>query len=256
MGAWSPALYSDDTTAEIRDTFKEHLESGLSHAEASSEILKSYEKLLADHQIECLVYFALADTQWKYGCLDERVKSKVLELIAAGGDLKSWRQDSPKQVKAREKVLASLQTKLLSQQPPLKKIKIQPKKAARKLLTEPLGSVFGLKLPNNSIALLKFVDSHLVDKNEEPVFRILPWRGHAIPSLAEIKNIAELWIPLDGHPEFLFYIHDRRKNPVHILIRTGLVVSNKTPIKTDRFKWNNIEFLPAQIQKALETFQS
>jgi hypothetical protein len=116
--------------------------------------LKAYEELLADHQVECLVYFALADTQWKYGCLDERVKSKALELIAAGGDLKNWRQDSPK------------------------------------------------------------------------------------------------------HPEFLFYIHDRRKNPVRILMRTGLVVSNKTPIKTDRFQWINIEFLPAQIQKALETFQS
>ena len=256
MGAWSPALYSDDTTAEIRDTFKEHLEPGLTHADASSEILKSYKELLNDYQIACLVYFALADTHWKYGCLDKRVKAQALELIEAGGDLEIWRQESSNAVSARAKVLTALRTKLLSQQPPLKVLKLKPQKAALKLLTEPLGSIFSLKLPNNTIALLKFVGSRVIGNKEAPIFRILPGRGDVVPPIAQIQSVAELWVPLNDHPEFLFHIHDGRKNPMHILTRTGLVASNKTPLKTDRFQWINIEFLPALIQKALETFQT
>lgn len=85
MGAWGPSLYSNDTTCEVRDEFKTSLEEGMSHEAAAQKITERFSDLLNDHEIACLVYFALADTLWKHGCLSDGIKLKAIALIDEGG---------------------------------------------------------------------------------------------------------------------------------------------------------------------------
>lgn len=118
MGAWGTGLYSDDTTCEVRDEFKSHLEAGMSHAMAEKAILESFSDVLSDHQVECLVFFALADTLWRHGCLSGSVKQHTLDLLNKGGDIQYWEKDAPTESKKRAKILAALRSRLLSSQPP------------------------------------------------------------------------------------------------------------------------------------------
>jgi hypothetical protein len=92
MGSWGPALYSDDTTCEVRDTYIAKLESGESSSSACDQVLSQYTSVLDDPQIECLVYLALAETQWKYGRLDDEIKKRAIEIIDSGGDLSMWKK--------------------------------------------------------------------------------------------------------------------------------------------------------------------
>src|SRR4051812_15139255 len=117
MGAWGPGLYSDDTTCEIRDTYKALLESGKSSTDAIAELLGRYNSLLQDPEIETLVYLALAETLWRYGQLTPKIQQRALDIIRRGADLGAWRRDSPKYAPTREKAITTLQKRLLSAQP-------------------------------------------------------------------------------------------------------------------------------------------
>ncbi|KRB96474.1 hypothetical protein ASE26_25820 [Duganella sp. Root198D2] len=115
----------------MRDAYNENLKHGLSDMQAYERILHGYGDLLADHEVACLVYFALADTAWKAGRLHHDVKAKALELIGRGGDLAVWERDAPAEVAARKKSLRSLEQRLLSEQPApmlIKVLKPRPKK--------------------------------------------------------------------------------------------------------------------------------
>lgn len=251
MSAWGTGLYSDDTTSEIRDAFKEHLEAGLTHAEASSEILKGYNDVLNEHQIACLVFFALADTQWKYGCLDEAVRSKALTLIESGGDVAYWEESSPRDQKARSSVIDALKKKLLSPQPPLKLVKLKSKRPTRKRIDGPFGSVFAFQLNSDSFALLKYVGEYDMGTWLEPMFFLLPWQGSVVPPGEALEGIAESWVAVDNGCEFGFFFADGRKNPIQRLIPTGIVLSHLTPMKRGSVRLINIEFFAQQAIEAI-----
>jgi hypothetical protein len=251
MGAWGTALYSDDTTCEVRDEFKSHLESGMSHSVAEKAILERFSDVLSDHQVECLVYFSLAETQWKFGCLSDHVRQHTLALLGKGGDVKYWQEDAPLEAKARAKVLAALSARLLSPQPPLKQVKLKLRRLPRKQLNAPVGSVFGLSLPNGNIAALKFVGLRLAGSLEEAVFRLLPWRGTKLSSLSILEKISDRAVMIDDYHEFSLYISDSRKNPTNCLLRTDILFAPSSPIDSARNVAVNIKFLPEKVQNAL-----
>jgi hypothetical protein len=252
MGAWGTGLYSDDTTSEIRDEFKARLKAGLTHKQAEAQILNRFADVLSDHQIECLVYFALADTLWKYGCLGDDVKVHAVALIDAGGDVNYWQETSSADARSRAKVITQLKKRILSPQPPLKVVKTKVKRPPKKQICAPIGMVFGLKVPSGDIAALKFVGLREGGGSiEEAVFRLLPWRGHEVPNKSTLVNIANNEVMIDDYREFSLYISDRRKNPTDWLVRTDIVLSNATPLDTSRSVSVNIEFLPEKIQEVL-----
>lgn len=252
MGTWGSGLYSDDTTVEVKEEFKNYLESGLTHSQARLEVLKKFDDVLADHQVTCLVYFALADTLWKYGCLDEFTKNYTLALIDTGGDVKYWQEDSPSDAKARVKVLSDLKTRILSPQPPLKTISHKVIKPAKKQITAPIGQVFVLNLPNGDIAILKFVglrDSS--DTLEEAVFRLLPFKGKEIPNKNILESISDKEIIIDDYNEFSFYLPGRRKKLTHFITETDIVIPNKTPINNNRSVCVSISSIGERAQSIL-----
>lgn len=251
MGAWGTGLYSDDTTCEVRDAFKAHLEGGMSHSEAESAILMHYAEVISDHQIACLVYFGLADTEWKFGCLSDRVRRKTLALLEDGGDIKYWKEDSPSDVKARDKTLLNLGARLVSEQPILKHVKVKVQKAPRKQISSPIGSVFMLSLPCDEIAALKFVGLRPVGNMEVALFRLLPWRGRQLPPASAFEAIPDQIIPLSGKNEFSILIDGRKKLTTY-LIETDIILGNTTPLDDSYWSALGIEILPQLVQDAIE----
>lgn len=114
-------LYANDSTCDVRDSYIKFLQEELSNAEAYEKTLEEYQEYIGD-QDESLLWFALAETQWRTGRLLLEVKEKALEWIHKGGGLELWEESANKGT-GWKKTLQNLKLKLLSPMPPEKKIR-------------------------------------------------------------------------------------------------------------------------------------
>jgi hypothetical protein len=251
MGAWGPALYSDDTTCEVRDEYISLLEAGEDCKTATAEIISRYKDVLDDPDVECLVFLALAETQWKYGRLEDKIKTRALGIIDQGGDVEIWRRDCPREAKTREKVLMTLRKKLLSPQLAPRIIKRKTKPKRRVLFNGPAGSVLSVDLRNGYFALLKVVGFFDTETAIEPVFQLISWKGCKLPNQSQIEGIAKHTVPLEKSLNFSVFHLDGRKNPVSFLDPTSLVVRQKEVVYTKSYRGYNVELLIELIETAI-----
>jgi hypothetical protein len=114
MGTSGTALYSDDTACDVRDEFVQLLSRLRDPAQATDSLLRSWKEQIDDMDEGPVFWLALAETQWKYGCLDEAVKNRAIEVIDSGNDLHRW---DGADLKRRRAILISLKSKLFSEQP-------------------------------------------------------------------------------------------------------------------------------------------
>ena len=227
MGAWGTGLYDDDTTCDVRDDYVKNLKKGMSDSEASKQILDQFGDLIKDLEVGCLVYFSLADTQWKYGRLDQKIKEHALALINQAGDMTCW---EPSEEPARKKVLERLKKRLLSAQPERKAVKIV--KPVPKVIrtTAPIGSLFLVALPSGQFGALVLVGFFDDEKYVDPVFSALDWRGDAL-SPEHLANIPAKTLKVDSgigkvnHVGLLTLAKRSKKdNPMNCLVPTKIVV--------------------------------
>lgn len=122
MGAWGTGLYQDDTTCDTKDEYITYLQIGMTNEEATRRIIEENDWCFEYEDEGALLWFALADTQWKYGRLIDEVKEKAIECIDSGVDLEKWREEDEKLCEKRKKVLEALRERLNSEQPPEKKV--------------------------------------------------------------------------------------------------------------------------------------
>lgn len=118
MGTFNTALYADDTARDVRDQFVELLARGSSGAEATGVVIAEWSESIEDVDDDPMFWLALADTQWKYGCLSPEVKTRAVEVIESGVNLERW---VGAQLDQRRAMLAALKEKLLSAQPRARK---------------------------------------------------------------------------------------------------------------------------------------
>ena len=142
MGIWGPKLYEDDIAEDIRSFYTERLREGKTGEEATALLLQEYSEELSDPDDAPVIWFALADTQWNVGRLQVDVMDKALLHIEEGSNLRRWQDEAPEYSKRRKAVLEKLKTKLLSPQPPEKRI--SPKEYYR--CPWKLGDVFAYQL--------------------------------------------------------------------------------------------------------------
>lgn len=121
MGAWNSSLFGNDTTCDIRDSYTEHLQDGMEDSAAYEKLRQEYGELFGTDE-EPLFWFALADTQWKYGRLTPDVKSKALDWIEKGGGLELWAESKGKG-SGWKKTLLKLKEKLEAPMPARKTVK-------------------------------------------------------------------------------------------------------------------------------------
>ena len=68
MGWWDSTLYGNDTTADIPDEYRKLLEDQKTDEEAYRGVLNQFGEMIGTDE-EPLLWFALADSMWKYGRL-------------------------------------------------------------------------------------------------------------------------------------------------------------------------------------------
>ena len=125
MGIWGPILYEDDIAEDIRNFYTERLSEGKTGDEATALLLQEYSEELSDSDDAPVIWFALADTQWNVGRLQDDVRDKALWHIEEGSNLRRWQKGAPEYYKRRKTTLEKLKTKLLSPQPPEKRISLK-----------------------------------------------------------------------------------------------------------------------------------
>lgn len=121
MGAWGTTLYANDVTCDVRDTYMKFLQDQRENIEAYEFTLENYKECIGDED-EPLLWFALADTQWRMGRLIPEVKEKALLWIKKGGGLALW-EESKNGGAGWKKTLGKLEDRLKAPQPPEKIIK-------------------------------------------------------------------------------------------------------------------------------------
>ena len=201
MGTWGVNLYQDDIALDVKEEYIDFLKIGINNKEATKRLVKIYKDIMEDDEAG-VFWFALADTQWKYGRLLPEVKSKALEFIESGVDLELWKEDE-KQYKKRQKVLEGLKDKLNSEQPQEKKItKLTLEKAYWEIGDILLYQILNEELKNHKW-YKKYVLLNVVGINEtnigslpqdvyydeQNVISLYNWIGTNIPTRKEIKKM-------------------------------------------------------------------
>ena len=138
MGAWGAGLYENDTALDVKDEFEKLFNDGKGVQEITDGLTAEFESIMDCADEAPLFWFALADTQWKFGVLLPDVKENALRWI---NELKSQTADTPDGA-WQGKALDDLQTKLLSPLPPVKK----PKKKRIYKCEWKIGDVFAYQL--------------------------------------------------------------------------------------------------------------
>ena len=122
MSTWGCGLYQDDVTCDVKDDYLNWLRVGKTNEEATEWMLEYYKDYIDDEDDAPPFWFALADTQWKYGRLHPKVKKDALRYLELGTNLERWKEENPKLFPKRKKVLEELKERLESPMPPEKKV--------------------------------------------------------------------------------------------------------------------------------------
>ena len=216
MGAWGTGLYQDDTTCDIKDDYITYLKVGMTNEEATRKIIEENDWCFEYEDEGALLWFALADTQWKYGRLLDEVKEKAIECIDSGVDLEKWREEDEKLCEKRKKVLEALKERLSSEQPPEKKItKLRMLRARWKV-----GDILLYQILNEELKEHKWYKKYILLKvveikrsnigslpidiyyNEEDVLGLYNWIGNQKPGLQLLKKLKR--IPFSEYDDIAF----------------------------------------------------
>lgn len=207
MGAWGPAIFSDDTACDIRSDYRELLEDGVDDAEATQRVIADYQHL-ADDEAHVL-YLALAAAQSGLGRLEDSVKLEALRVIDAGAGLELWAEAGEKELAKRKAVLSKLRATLTGPQKPPTKVR-RPWSHVTDLSS---GDVLAYTLPDGKLALFRVarVDVHRV--GTAPILRRLKWGKTSMPSARRLARLGPLpeTRPTDDKPSVSFRVARHRK---------------------------------------------
>ena len=217
MGIWGCGLYQDDVTCDVKSNYLNWLRVGKTNEEATELMLEYYEDYIDDEDDAPPFWFALADTQWKYGRLHPKVKKEALRYLKLGTSLERWKEENPKLFPKRKKVLEELKKRLESPMPPEKKVtKLRMSHAKWKV-----GDVLLYQIHSNS-------------KSEEEFVNASKWNGKYIL----IRVIAISYSNIGSLPRDKYYDSE---NKIIVYNWVGNEPPNLEII-------NRLEFLPSRFQ--------
>ncbi|MBR3135572.1 MAG: hypothetical protein IKG32_00975 [Clostridia bacterium] len=195
MGVWGTGLYEDDYTCDIRADYKDRLRKGMTNEEAMQDILAQNTEVVGTDD-EPVLWFALADIQWEYGRLLPEVKEKALAFLDNEQDDDRWK--TPQLMEQRRQVLVKLKEKLLSPQPPEKKVR----KYNYFRCPWKLGDVFAYQFHTEEsekygvkgqyIVFRKITEDLCWPGHIVPTVHLYQWIGKDLPTLEEIRQFPVL----------------------------------------------------------------
>lgn len=162
MGSWNATINGNDTAQDLKLEYQAAF--FYNDTETALAKIDAYVRSIFDETDEeewCNYYYSLADYMWKHGILTGPVRERAVAMIDAGFGLELWADAGTKTLEKRRKALADFRSKLLSPQPPKKKIRLD-------LYLTPIyeaGDVVAIQLQT--------ADKHYIAKSRfsEPFFR-------------------------------------------------------------------------------------
>lgn len=123
MGAWNCSINGNDTAQDLIDDYRAAFYYNNVDV-AVKKIFDYVDSYLDDDEMPDFVY-SLADFMWKKGILTDEIKNKAIDMIDSDYGLEIWAESGEKILNKRKKVLRDFKHKLLSPQPPKKKITLK-----------------------------------------------------------------------------------------------------------------------------------
>lgn len=125
MGWWRAKISNSEGYLETKEMFFDYyFYETISAKEIEDNIIEIYNKRIKDKRKWHDVYFAIADCEWKFGCLSQEILAKVEEIIVSGKDIEYWKSIYAPDyaLERRQKALTEFLEKLKTQNPkPMKR---------------------------------------------------------------------------------------------------------------------------------------
>lgn len=190
MGAWGTKLYDDDVASDVKNEYIDLLRQGIDNEEVTKRLIQKWDT--EDIEDGPIFWFALADTQWKYGRLLEYVKNKALQHIAGETDLERWKEDE-KLYNARKQVLIELEKELNTPMPKEKRVS----KRRNYICPWNIGDVYACQIKNNEEYKGKYICIIKVSEEEMihdicPIVYVYNKIFDEIPKIEDVKEIQYL----------------------------------------------------------------
>lgn len=235
-------LYDDDAGADVRSLFRELVADGLTPEAATNVLLQQWGTALEDHDEECAFWLALADTQWKVGRLEERVRDKALEIIASGEDLARFEHDAKLQ-KRRVAVLDDLRQRLST--PPRPPVRLR--RPFRSVSPVQVGDVFSYALTNDRVVFMRCVAISGDVRDNQPTVEVLDWSATAPPpDPATLVSRQVLQVrPAGGRTPDLFHMvrYPRDPDPAEriAILATGTPITRRKALPATLVAWTDLD---------------
>ena len=144
MGTWGYSVTANDTAQDLLTEYQAVF--FYNDPETAFKKIDDYvRKNICDETDEeewCSYFYSLADYMWKKGLLTDEIRDKAVQMIDSGFGMELWHLSGEKEAAKRTAALEKFKEKLLSPQPPRKKITIS-------IYTEPvfeIGDIIAMQL--------------------------------------------------------------------------------------------------------------
>ncbi len=179
MGAWGPEIFQNDTSSDVRDTFRDLVGWGYSPAEATAHLLNEFGD-------DPDVWLALAVTQWKRGWLQESVKAKALQVIDSGEDVQRYSENA-KLTKNRTNVLAKTRALLESPQPAAKPL--PKRKRFKETNGWAVGELISFQMSSGKYVVFRVCGHYDKYNGKRAILELLDYCDDAAPTLEAAQKL-------------------------------------------------------------------
>lgn len=169
-------LYDDDAGHDARNRYRELVADGLAGNAATDTLLEEWGDALNDPDEAAAFWLSLADTQWRVGRLEDRVRERALGLITSGEDVARFEHDR-RLHERRVKILTELEARLRSPQRSPTRIK----RPFRSISPVGFGDVFWFESPEGKRWLMRCVGISGDERDNSPTVEVLDWDGERNP---------------------------------------------------------------------------
>jgi hypothetical protein len=178
VGAWGPAIFSDDLACDVRRDYRDLLEDQVADDEATRRVIESYRDVGGED--EPTFWLVLAATQTRLGRLDAAVKARALEVIDQERGLDVWEEAGVEALARRREAFAKLRLQLVGPQPERKAIRRQ----WRYVTDLEVGDVLGYRARSGIVCVLRVARVH-----DAPILELLNWAGTRPPDTNEVRSL-------------------------------------------------------------------
>lgn len=230
MGYWGTAILSNDTSADIKDTFFDLYDKDVPLCDIRIEIEKEFKvnDKLADNTD---FWLTLALLQWQTGCLDIDVKQFAEEIIDNDIDIAVWKDcdSDEKSLSKRKSELKKLKEKLQTENP-------KPRKRKKKKMPNAIfqkGEVYAFPMKNGKYTSFIVLEEILNLDYHYTLAANTDIISNKIPTLSDIANSNILVLPPHDHvnvnyrPLITSYLAVKYKEIIQSFIKIGDVYVKK-----------------------------